>query len=246
MRALSAYQILQIWEVGQGQTSIERALTLLSFALPEKTKAELAALTVGQRDSYLLTLRELTLGAQLNGFTACPQCRERLEFELNAPALRLSDPEQPRPSSQVLQIEGFEVQFRLPNSWDLAAIANCQERVTADALLLQRCILQASLNGSAISWQELPLEVIIKVTDSMVEADPQAEILLTLNCAACQHEWQTLFDILSFFWTELNAQAKRLLQEVHTLARFYGWREADILSMSARRRQLYLEMVTGD
>jgi hypothetical protein len=53
-----------------------------------------------------------------------------------------------------------------------------------------------------------------------------------------------LFDIVSFFWTELSAQAKRLLREVHTLARGYGWREADILAMSARRRQLYLDLVT--
>jgi hypothetical protein len=78
MRTLSAQQILQIWEVGQGQTAVERALTLLAFAFPDKTKDELAALTVGQRDNYLLSLRELTLGSQLNGFTACPKCRERL------------------------------------------------------------------------------------------------------------------------------------------------------------------------
>ena len=42
---------------------------------------------------------------------------------------------------------------------------------------------------------------------------------------------------------ELATQAKRLLREVHFLARAYGWREADILAMSARRRQAYLEMV---
>jgi hypothetical protein len=33
------------------------------------------------------------------------------------------------------------------------------------------------------------------------------------------------------------------MREVHRLARVYGWREADILSMSASRRQFYLEMV---
>jgi len=53
-----------------------------------------------------------------------------------------------------------------------------------------------------------------------------------------------MFDIVSFFWSEICVQAKRLLREVHILARAYGWREADILSMSAARRQLYLEMVT--
>jgi len=51
------------------------------------------------------------------------------------------------------------------------------------------------------------------------------------------------FDIASFFWAEICVQAKRLLREVHTLARAYGWREMDILSMSPARRQFYLEMV---
>lgn len=244
MRSLSPHEILQIWEIGQGQTNIERALTLLAFAFPNHTQEQLAGLTIGQRDYYLLQLRELTLGTQLNGFTECPQCGERLEFELNAPALRVGEPKGLNTSAQGLQVGAFEVAFRLPNSWDLVAIANCQDRVSADGLLLQRCILQASHHGSSISVQELPLEIITQLSQTMTEADPQAEILLSLNCAACQYEWQSLFDIVSFFWTELKAQGKRLLQEVHILARYYGWREADILSMSSKRRQLYLEMVT--
>jgi hypothetical protein len=57
MRPLSAQQILQIWEVGQGQSPPERALTLLAFVFPDNAPADLAALTVGQRDAYLLKLR---------------------------------------------------------------------------------------------------------------------------------------------------------------------------------------------
>jgi hypothetical protein len=53
-----------------------------------------------------------------------------------------------------------------------------------------------------------------------------------------------MFDIGAFLWEEIAAQARRLLREVHTLARAYGWREADILVMSAARRQAYLEMVS--
>ena len=51
-------------------------------------------------------------------------------------------------------------------------------------------------------------------------------------------------DIASFFWSEIHSWAQRALREVATLARAYGWREADILSMSARRRQAYLEMIS--
>ncbi len=60
----------------------------------------------------------------------------------------------------------------------------------------------------------------------------------------CPHRWPVTLDIASFFWNEIAVQAKRLCHEVHVLARAYAWREADILAMSERRRQYYLNMVS--
>jgi len=77
----------------------------------------------------------------------------------------------------------------------------------------------------------------------MAKADPQAEVLITMQCPACPHQWSAPLDIGAFFWAELNAWATRMLREVHLLAAAYGWREPDILALSPRRRQLYLEML---
>ena len=52
-------------------------------------------------------------------------------------------------------------------------------------------------------------------------------------------------EIAGFFWAELSTQARRLLGEVHTIASAYGWREAEILALSARRRHYYLELISG-
>jgi hypothetical protein len=90
---------------------------------------------------------------------------------------------------------------------------------------------------------DLPGEIVAQLTEQIGRADPDADISLDLSCPACDHRWQIAFDIVTFFWAEINSLAKRLLREVHTLARAYGWREADILAMSAARRQAYLEMV---
>jgi hypothetical protein len=57
-----------------------------------------------------------------------------------------------------------------------------------------------------------------------------------------RHSWDVLFDIVSFFWAEIGAWAQRLLREVHALASAYGWREADILALSAWRRRQYLDL----
>ena len=90
----------------------------------------------------------------------------------------------------------------------------------------------------------VPEEAIAHLSQHLTEADPQAEILLDLQCPVCQHSWQSLFDIVAFFWSELQVQAQRLLQEVHVLARAYGWRESDILSLSSTRRQFYLKLIS--
>jgi len=244
MRPLTAQQIIRTWEIGQRQHPLDRALTMLSVACPDQSPEAIAALSVGQRDAYLLTLRELTLGAQLNSFAECPHCGERLETTLNVEDLRVVEWGQPQPQEYVCTIEEFEVQFRLPNSWDLAAIVGYRDLKAAKFRLEERCLVAASRSGVAVTYQELPSDVLHQLADQIAACDPQAEILLDFTCPVCEHEWQLLLDIVTFFWTELSNQAKRLLREVHTLARFYGWREADILAMSTTRRQFYLSLVS--
>jgi hypothetical protein len=113
--------------------------------------------------------------------------------------------------------------------------------------LLARCLVSAQQAGSAVQAPDLPPQIEARVSAALAEYDPQAEILLTLRCASpsCQHQWEALFDIATYFWTELGARARRLFQEVDALARVYGWRESEILAMSAVRRRQYLNLVNA-
>ncbi len=126
---------------------------------------------------------------------------------------------------------------------DLAAIANDSDVGSARERLASNCIVQVCRDGLTVPLDMVPESVIEAVTAQMVECDPLAEMQLALTCPACSHSWQSMFDIAPFLWREISTEAKRLLREVHILAQAYGWREADILSMSAARRQLYIEMV---
>ena len=78
----------------------------------------------------------------------------------------------------------------------------------------------------------------------MAELDVLAEVRFALNCPQCRHVWPDTLDVVSFFWSEVSVRAKRLLHEVHLLARAYAWSEAGILAMSDRRRQYYLNLIT--
>lgn len=244
MRPLSARDVLYIWELGQHQHPLDRALTLLEVALPDHTRADLANLSIGQRDALLLALREMTLGDTLESFAECPQCHEPLEFTLSTRDLRVMAPDRVLPSDYTLTTEEIALRFRLPTSRDLAAIATCNDLATAQQQLTERCIHQAQWQGADIAPHALPVAVLHQLAEQMAQHDPQAETLLDLTCPACHHAWQVLFDIVVFFWSELTTQAKRLMREVHCLARAYGWREADILALSEVRRQYYLDLVS--
>ncbi|NEP48898.1 MAG: phage baseplate protein [Moorea sp. SIO3C2] len=243
MRPLTANELIRCWEIGQSQHPLDRALTLLSFACPEKPRATLATMSIGQRDAYLLTLREITFGEQMNSWVNCPECSERLEFTMKTSQMRLVELREPKAEQYIINVGEWELHYRLPNSWDLAGIVGSKDDEKAARHLRQNCLVGASRWGQKWGYNDLPEDVIEKMVEAIAAADPQIEILLDLDCPACSHNWQVMLDIVWFIWKEISAKAQRILQEVHLLARFYGWREADILSMSTLRRQYYLSLV---
>lgn len=241
MQGLSASQMIGLWERGASQHPIDRSLTLLAAACPEFTAEQLGELRIGRRDGCLLRLREGIFGPVMDATAKCPCCGVDVEFTLRTADLKVETA-----AAELLQEfeeGGMVVKFRLLNNSDLAAIARSRGVADARQTLLSRCVVEASLDGVAVAAETLSEEVISKLAARLADGDPQADMTLDLKCAACAHSWQIGFDISSFLWTEIDALAKRLLAEVHTLARAYGWREADVLAMGAARRHFYLEMV---
>ncbi len=239
MRALSASELLSVWEHGLAQSPIERALTLLAAADPESAPDDMARLSIGQRDAQLLTLREWMFGSQLVSLANCPECGEQLELAFDVSDIRAGQTDQ---GQALASAAGYEVDMRLPNSLDLAAIAS-HNSTEARRLLLDRCIVRLQREGADAPLDRLPEDVKTAISEQMALADPQANVELALACPACSHQWQAVFDIATFFWSEINAWAIRLLREVHAIASAYGWREADIVALSPMRRQLYLDMI---
>jgi hypothetical protein len=244
MYALSASELLNVWECEKDQTSVKQALALLVVACPEESIETLAKLSIGRRDSLLLTLREWTFGSQLTGIASCPECCEHIELSFDVTDIRITPESAEPPEELTINANGFEVRFHLPGSQDLAAITGYEDIGIAQEELLKSCIIAAHHNGREISSGQLPSELSEAIAKKMAESDPQSDIELALSCPTCGYQWQAIFDIVSFFWSEINAWSYRILHEVHTLARAYKWREADILAMSPLRRQFYLDMVS--
>jgi hypothetical protein len=238
MRTLSASELLQVWERGLEAGPSGRALELLRQACPETDAESLANLTIGQRDGLVLRLRQWTFGARLTALYDCSACGELIELEFSAGDLPAGGPA----SHVALAIDGFELRLRPVTSADLKA-ASRLNAVRGRIHLLERCLVQADYQGRSISALELPETVVEAAERALAAAEPGADIELSAVCPACGATCKTIFDIVSFFWREIEAWAVRILREVHTLASSYGWSEREILTLSPLRRQCYLDLI---
>jgi uncharacterized protein (UPF0212 family) len=253
MQRLSASDLLEVWERGANAGPLEQALVILAAAYPQASSDALASLTVAQRDAALFRLRELTFGTRLTGLAECPACHERLELTLEAADLRAMDllpaeaslvdggsPDQ----EMTIRAAGCRVRYRLPTSADLMKVDPLAEPAQARRALLESCVVSIlGKDGKPAVLEELPPKTVQTVVSRIGKAAALADLTVAATCPACDHQWEIVFDIVSYFWSEISAWAVRMLHEVHLLAGAYGWREADILAMSAWRRQRYLELI---
>lgn len=241
MVPLSAANLLAVWERGLAKRPPERALALLEAAFPDSSPAVLAGLSVGSRDAALLTLREWAFGHEMNCSAVCANCGQPVEMSLDTSNLRLNSTDSVVPPEVSLAAAGYEIRLRLANSTDLIACADV-DATQIPQHIFTACLIAATMEGAPVSAAQLPPEIVQAGIEQMANADQQANLEIDLSCAGCGHRWIEIFDIVSFFWTEIDVWARRMLREVHVLASAYGWSEEQILNLHPRRRHCYLEM----
>jgi hypothetical protein len=239
MRPFSQAGCLELWERGRQLHPLDRALLALSFGLPDAHPESFADWPLGRRNQALLDLYSCCFGPRLEAWTACAHCGEKMELDLDTMdliALLAGDLTtlafEPAPPVIVQ-----DHAFRLPSSRDLASIAQENDPSTATLRLLDRCQVNEPLSPEQLFALKDEIE------EALSSADPLAEMRLALACPTCAREWEEPLDVTKFLWAEIEAGARLLLRDIHTLASAYGWSESEILSLSEARRRLYLEMI---
>lgn len=217
--------LLALWDQGGREHPIDRALSVLA-AFTGEPRGALAALPVHRRDQLLLSSRIAAFGPVLDGVAACPACGGRIET-----ALTLPPPPVPAADGGEVIVDGDVVRFRVPDSHDLAEAARAPDAGTAANLLLSRCQISGAADPAAARAIDAALERLCDATS----------LELSMACPHCREAIVVPVDIGVFFWEELDAFARRLVDDVDTLALRYGWSEADILGMPEQRRRRYLE-----
>ncbi|SIT01980.1 hypothetical protein SAMN05421759_11070 [Roseivivax lentus] len=213
--AFGSEDLLRLYERGKDGGPLERARLLGKAALGDRAEEA----PIGDLDRAVWALRGTLLDTAAEATTTCPGCGTRLEFEIPR-AFGL--PERRAVSEVTVTHAGRDIAVRLPTL----------RHVTRAGLDLVALAPEAPWDDPAFrAAAEARIE----------EADPALAMTLGFRCEACGAQATPAFDALAFVWGEFEAAARRVVADVVALARGYGWREADILAMSALRRGLYLE-----
>ena len=243
MVMLAENDLMAVWEQAWSGSPTQQAIALLQMTTPSTPVDDLLRLPIGTRDAVLLDLREALFGQKLSMLVDCPSCQEHVELELSIPQLRMEAALSAVDGLFPFQSDDLQIRFRVPDSRDLLFIGRLNDPDERRAELLNRCIVSAVSNATTISVCDVSEKNINGLLQAMDAADPQANVEVPVTCPSCRHQWNALFDIVSFLWSELDTWAQRTLNEIHLLASAYGWSEEQILKLSPVRRQLYVSMI---
>jgi hypothetical protein len=237
MRALTGDLLLTAWDRCASEHELNRALTMLSIALPESDREQLAELPIGERNVLLLRLHAMSFGPQLRGFAACVRCGARLEFALSADTLAAHLEAQRLQGVGECSDHGRQFHMRPVNSRDLIASLEVADIGQAQERLLAGCL------SAAEGADDAELRTLPAALAAFERVNAAAELSCTIECPDCASVETHDLDIARFLWLEARHAARRLFGEVHALAATYGWNERAIVRMSPQRRSAYLEML---
>jgi len=234
---LRAQTLLDLADAAQGEAPILRALRVAAAA--GEDPAELRDAPLGHLHAAVLGLHTALAGPRLEAVASCPRCAAAIEFTLDADVLRGLRREAV-PGELVLTTGAgrWRARWRVPTAGDLAEVVG---RVDAASALLERCCDVTAPPGEETA--AAPPELVERIETALADADPLAEVTVDLACPDCGAVFDADVDPIAFVWREVESRARRVLGEVDTLARAYGWTEAEVLALTERRRMAYLEIV---
>jgi hypothetical protein len=230
--ALDADALLALWErmLAQGR---DAAL------LPDAPR------TLGERNAQLLELHARWFGDELELLSHCPACGSAAQFSTECAALSARWPAAAMEPRHRLDALGHTIEFRLPDSTDVAAAGDAPDEDAFARELLARCVLACTRDGVPVPLHAMPTPLLDALSQRMESLDPAASLAFDLVCPQCGTPWEARLDVGQLLSQKLQAAAERVLLDVDALARAYGWSEPEVLRLSATRRAAYLQLAVA-
>lgn len=200
--------------------------------------AEVAGWTLDRRLRALAGIARATFGNSLAWQARCPACREPMELELGlAPLLTTADDSgaiecAPRP--------GTRLSLRLPTGLDQQSWRELAVPHGELSLAMARSLVEGLDGGVPDPGWRMPEEWLDAVEAELAARDPLNMLEAGARCPSCDTASAIELDLEAVILELLAREQRRVMEEVHRLARAYHWSEAEVLTIPPRRRAFYL------
>jgi len=230
---------MELWDALARCGPAGREALLAQHWLGAATDDDPAATPLGTRQAAILRGFSAAFGTRLPCIDDCPACGSRITADISVEDLLAAQAAAPESRGR-LELDGWQVGYRLPTVADLSAAAQQGDEDSAAAALTAATITSLRQGDAAARPEDLPQEVAEALAELIETEDPLAAAEIGVSCPDCGHHWVSGLDAAALFQARLESWARRTLWEVHHLAMRYGWRESDILAMAPQRREAYL------
>ncbi len=242
-------EITGIEEQAVANTSTLDAIQLLDALIVSDyegglRQGEVVNLTPWDREQLLAAVYMRTYGVRIESTIKCHQCAENFDMDFELDRLL----ESLRPGSyDALGVTGEAngiyrlgdgITFRLPTGEDECAVIGLTPE-EAKAVLLERCVQSDSKSDELSKYSDI-------VQNTMEALSPLVALELDAQCPECGHDQSVYFDLQHYLLTTIQAERKRLMQEIHALASNYGWSLSEILGLPRSQRKILAGLVEVD
>ena len=91
-----------------------------------------------------------------------------------------------------------------------------------------------------------PAHALARISEALDAFDPLVAFSVSLACPVCGAATEAPVDLEELALSALRRVQEARVREVHRIAHAYGWGEAAILALPARRRAQYLRLIAGE
>jgi len=196
-----------------------------------------ARLCVADRHYLLLRLSQLLAGDRVWVRATCARCGVPFDVGVSRSELPVKPAGVGFPFAHV-RLRGLDVTARVPTGADQEAIAELAEDAALRALVA-RCLVSVSGRPACDAFVAgLTDDEIRTIEDELDTVAPDVGARLATACPECAAEHVVQLDPFP-----AEGGGTGLYEDVHVLALYYHWTEADILALPRARRRLYLELI---
>lgn len=235
MSALSdPARLLDAWEDAVAVPSAARAAVLVCHGGFAEDVESALGLPLGEVCALAGRVHAEDFGDALDALVPCRGCDARLDVRLPVSTLRTAPAERER---RVLGPERRELSVRALTTRDLLAAGRTSDPAGE---LLARCVTDAG--GEPVDPRVLGPEAVARVEEAAEQLAGAAAAVVRTSCPDCALDALMPVDMGVLLWERVASTASALVSEVAVLAAAFGWREQDVLRMSAQRRRTYLRL----